>query len=114
MYIFWILLYIILTIVIVNNYLYDYLIFNIGRIEGNFHEGDVVVFNITANYEVDSYQATKKLVLSTLGSSGGRNMFLGVAYTTIGSLCMVFGFVLLIRVFWNDIADYYDMIQKQR
>ncbi len=65
----------------------------------------MLVFNITANYEVDSFDAKKKLVLSTLGADGGRNMFLGEAFTAIGSLCMVFGVVLLIKAKWFDISE---------
>lgn len=76
-----------------------------GKIEGNFQEGDVLVFDIVANYEVDSFDATKKLVLSTLGSDGGRNMFLGQAFQTIGSLCLVFGVVLLVKSKWHDIHE---------
>ncbi len=69
----------------------------------------MLVFNITANYEVDSYDATKKLVLSSLGSRGGRNMFVGLAFTTIGSLCMVFGVALLVKAYWEDISDYFSV-----
>jgi hypothetical protein len=78
-----------------------------GKIEGNFKEGDILVFNITANYEVDSFDATKKLVLSTLGSRGGRNMFVGEAFTAVGSLCMVFGVALLVKGYWPDLVEYF-------
>lgn len=78
-----------------------------GRIDGNFNSGDRLVFNITANYETDSFDATKKLVLSNLGADGGQNMFLGEAYTTIGSLCMVFGVALLVKALWPDMQEYF-------
>lgn len=78
----------------------------LGWIEGNFKEGDQLVFNITANFEVDSFDATKSLIITNLGSRGGKNMFLGEAFTTIGSLCMVFGVALIGKYYWPDIADF--------
>lgn len=63
------------------------------------------MFNITANYEVASYDATKKLVLSNLGADGGKNTFLGEAFQAIGSLCLVFGIVLLVKTQWTNIQE---------
>jgi len=78
-----------------------------GRIEGDLHAGDRLVFNVTANFEVDSFDATKTLLISNLGAMGGRNTFLGVAFTTIGSLCMVFGVVLLARAYQAQLIEYF-------
>ena len=78
-----------------------------GRIEGDFSSGDRLVFNVTANFEVDSFDATKTLLISNLGAMGGRNTFLGVAFTTIGSLCMVFGFVLLAKAYQVQLLEYF-------
>jgi len=79
-----------------------------GRIEGNFNKGDRLVFNLIANFEVDSFDATKTLVISNLGGMGGRNTFLGLAFTTIGSLCMVFGFVLLGKAYQAELTEYFN------
>lgn len=79
-----------------------------GRIEGDPRSGDRLVFNVTANFEVDSFDATKTLLISNLGAMGGRNTFLGVAFTTIGSLCMVFGVVLLARAYQTQLIEYFN------
>jgi LEM3 (ligand-effect modulator 3) family / CDC50 family len=38
-----------------------------GRINGNFAKGDVITFNVTANFETRSLKGSKSLVLSTAG-----------------------------------------------
>eukprot|EP00601_Ochromonadales_sp_CCMP2298_P033850 CAMPEP_0173363024 /NCGR_PEP_ID=MMETSP1144-20121109/22151_1 /TAXON_ID=483371 /ORGANISM="non described non described, Strain CCMP2298" /LENGTH=342 /DNA_ID=CAMNT_0014312919 /DNA_START=48 /DNA_END=1073 /DNA_ORIENTATION=+ len=68
-----------------------------GKIDHSFDAGDVLVFNVTANYEVDSYDATKTLVLSELGSYGGKNSFLGEAYTTVGVLFLLLSVAMGVR-----------------
>jgi len=70
-----------------------------GKIDGSFKSGDVLVFNVTANYEVDSYDATKSLLLTDLGDYGGKNIFMGQVYITIGVLCLFFGLGLLLKGF---------------
>ena len=79
-----------------------------GRVEGDFRAGDRLVFNLTANFEVDSFSATKTLLISNLGAMGGRNTFLGLAFTTIGSICMVFGVVLLGKAYQSQITEYFN------
>ena len=64
------------------------------------------MFKVTANYEVDSFSATKALVLSNLGAYGGRNIFLGQAYTTVGALCLVVGVGLLTKHFLPEILEF--------
>lgn len=68
-----------------------------GKIEGNFKAGDSLVFNVVANYEVDSFDAEKSLLISTLGSYGGRNDFIGQMYVTVGAFFLAFGLAILIR-----------------
>ena len=48
-----------------------------GKIDGNFKAGDKLVFNITANYEVRSFDGKKTLVISQNGEFGGQNPYLG-------------------------------------
>lgn len=62
-----------------------------GKIEGPFNKGDVLIFNVVANYEVASYKSKKSLVISTQTSLGGRNPYLGIAYIVVGSICLFFG-----------------------
>jgi hypothetical protein len=62
-----------------------------GRIKGGLAKGTVLTFTVTANYEVQSFDGKKTLVVSTQGEFGGRNPFLGVAYIVVGSICLFFG-----------------------
>lgn len=72
-----------------------------GRIDQSFRAGDRLVFTITANYEVDSFSGTKSIVLTNLGSYGGKNTFIGEAYIAVGAFSLIVGsfylFVELIR-----------------
>lgn len=68
-----------------------------GKIHSNFHNGDQIVFNITANYEVEEFDGEKVLVISTLGSLGGKNSYCSTAYYTIGSFALIFGVLLLVN-----------------
>jgi hypothetical protein len=68
-----------------------------GKIYGDFSKGDVLNFTITANYEVDSYDATKALVIATTGPYGGRNTGLGITYVVVGSVCLFFGTLFTLR-----------------
>ena len=64
-----------------------------GKISGNFPSGTTFSFQVTANYEVNSFGGSKSLVISTVGEFGGRNPYLGTAYVVVGSLCLFFGFL---------------------
>jgi hypothetical protein len=68
-----------------------------GKISGDFAKGEVITFNIVANYEVNSFSGAKAMVISTLGEFGGANPYLGVAYIVVGILCLFFGFLFLIK-----------------
>jgi hypothetical protein len=68
-----------------------------GKIHTDFNAGDTLIFNVTANYVTETFDATKKLVLSNLGDLGGRNDFPGVAYKTIGSMALIFGVFLIVK-----------------
>lgn len=71
-----------------------------GKIDGSFHKGDVLSFNITANYEVGSFDGTKTLVISTLSDLGGKNTNLGLAYIVVGAISLFFGVVFAIKQFF--------------
>jgi hypothetical protein len=66
-----------------------------GRIHGDFKAGDVLTFNITANFEVDSFEGKKYLVVSQMGELNGRNAFPGVLLLTAGTFMIIIGFLFL-------------------
>lgn len=45
------------------------------------------------NYDVSEWHGTKKFVLSTSNSLGGRNYFLGFAFIAVGSLCVTLSII---------------------
>ncbi|MCQ8811755.1 CDC50/LEM3 family protein, partial [Escherichia coli] len=57
-----------------------------GKIDSSFQSGDRLVINVEANFEVDSFDGEKSLLISTLGDLGGKNVFIGQAYIAIGSV----------------------------
>ncbi len=57
-----------------------------GVIDGKFTKGQVLKFGIQANFEVKSFDGSKKLIISTLNSMGGKNPYLGTAFVVVGSL----------------------------
>ena len=68
-----------------------------GRIEVDLEANEKIEVVIENNYNTYSFGGKKKLVLSTTSWIGGKNDFLGVAYLTVGGLClfMAIGFILL-------------------
>lgn len=68
-----------------------------GKIDKHVRSGTVLSFNVSANFEVDSFDGTKTLVVSTVGKFGGKNSFLGVAYIVVGSICFFLAFVFAIK-----------------
>jgi hypothetical protein len=61
-----------------------------GKIDSSFNTGDVLKFNIIANFEVDSFDGSKSLVISNLGEFGAKNPNLGIAYIVVGIISLVF------------------------
>lgn len=70
-----------------------------GKIDADFSKGDTMSFQVLANYEVSSYDASKGLVISTLGTMGGKNPFIGVAYIVVGSISLVLAFLFALKYF---------------
>jgi hypothetical protein len=60
-----------------------------GKIDDDFKKGDILAFSISANFEVDSFNGAKSIVISTIGEFGGKNSFLGVAYIVVGSVSLL-------------------------
>ena len=71
-----------------------------GRIDGDFHEGDRLVFNVTANFEVESFGGSKALILTNNGDVGGKNVVTGQAFVTVGTTGMFLGLALLGKLFF--------------
>nr|GMC96865.1 ALA-interacting subunit 3-like [Ipomoea batatas] len=68
-----------------------------GRIESDLEANQQITVVIQNNYNTYTFGGKKKLVISTATWIGGKNDFLGVAYLTIGGICLflAISFILL-------------------
>ncbi|OVA14273.1 Protein of unknown function DUF284 [Macleaya cordata] len=67
-----------------------------GRIEEDLNPNDQITVVIQNNYNTYSFGGKKKLVLSTTSWIGGKNDFLGIAYLTVGGLCLFLAICFII------------------
>lgn len=68
----------------------------IGNDDTKLKSGTTLTFNITSNFEVNSFGASKALILSTVGDYGGKNTFIGISFFVSGILMMVVGSIYAI------------------
>ena len=67
-----------------------------GRIETDIMENDQLTVVIQNNYNTYNFGGSKTLVLSTASWIGGKNNFFGIAYLTIGGLCISLAAVFIV------------------
>ena len=67
-----------------------------GRIDDNLEEGDIIEVYVENHFDAASYNAKKRIVLSTVNEFGGKNMFLGISYIVIGGICLILSVVFFI------------------
>jgi hypothetical protein len=68
-----------------------------GKINHDFRKGDVLRFNITANFYVTGFDGAKGLVVSTTSAYGGQNAGLGISYIVVGAVCLFLGVMFTLK-----------------
>ncbi|KAK9115719.1 hypothetical protein Sjap_014666 [Stephania japonica] len=78
-----------------------------GKIEVDLEANQKVKVVIQNNYNTYSFGGKKKLVLSTTSWIGGKNDFLGIAYLTVGGLCLflAISFIIIYLVKPRPLGD---------
>ncbi|KAL5100662.1 hypothetical protein RYX36_004990 [Vicia faba] len=70
-----------------------------GRIEVDLKAGVLINVTLKNQYNTYSFNGKKKLVLSTTSWLGGKNDFIGIAYLTVGGLCLFLALFFTVVVF---------------
>uniref|UniRef100_A0A5B6Z023 ALA-interacting subunit n=1 Tax=Davidia involucrata TaxID=16924 RepID=A0A5B6Z023_DAVIN len=78
-----------------------------GKIEVDLEANQNITVEIENNYNAYKYGGKKKLILSTTSWIGGKNDFLGIAYLTVGGLCLflAISFIILYVVKPRPLGD---------
>ena len=64
-----------------------------GRIDNPLEKGTYKI-KIRNNYDVNIYEGTKSIILSTTGPLGGKNKFLEIAFYVVGFICLLISLAL--------------------
>jgi len=68
-----------------------------GRFPDGFKKGDTVRVFVNNQFPTSAFNGEKAVVISTTSWLGGKNDFLGIAYLTVGCLCIALGAVFWIK-----------------
>jgi hypothetical protein len=72
-----------------------------GYFNKPIRKGEIITFNINANWDVSIFNGTKSLVLSTTSPFGGRNPSLGYAFIGVGGFCFIAGVFFILKQLIN-------------
>ena len=68
-----------------------------GIIDTDVFAGEELAFGIRTNFEVASFEGTKKIILTTLADFGNQNYALGNTAIIIGSISLAIGIIFAIK-----------------
>ena len=71
-----------------------------GRIEEQLDAGSSIIVEFENNYDVSKLfstpNATKKIIITTVNSFGGKNTFLAIGCLILGGICIILGVIFFI------------------
>ena len=68
-----------------------------GVIKAPLKANDVLLFTVNPVYEVASFKGSKGLVISTVSSFGGKNIYLGAGYVVVGGLSLLLSLMFIVK-----------------